>query len=71
MILKIIQWTAFIWNPIFWNFINVFVVILDQLNASLLNKSIHFIKKNHITDLKLAVQIGKKVIIDNNSSEPD
>ncbi len=42
MILKIIQWTAFIWNQIFWNFINAFVVTLDQLNA-----------KNHITDLKL------------------
>ncbi len=35
------------------NILNVFTVTFDQFNTSLLNKTIHFLKKNKIIDPKL------------------
>ncbi len=48
------HYTAFIWNRNLCNIINVFTVTFDQLNVSLLNKSINsFQKKSHQLKLLL------------------
>ncbi len=40
---------------IFCNIMNVFTVTLDQFNASLLNKSINFLKKKKKSDTRLLI----------------
>ncbi len=45
-------------TEIFCNIINVFTVIFDQFNASMLNKNINFFKKNYPKHLNSNVYIN-------------
>ncbi len=54
--------TAFVWNRIFYYIINVFTVTFDQFSASLLNKSINFLKRKKDRKKSYWAQTFKNVV---------